>query len=76
MRSFKGTVIISKEYSQVSILSMALYIFPTLKFAVTQFCQRNFFQRILENREANVLSKQLYFQSVIDNTEMRSATHF
>ena len=50
MRSIKCIVIISKEYSQPSILSMVLYIFLTLKNAVTQFCQRIFFQRILENR--------------------------
>ena len=57
MRSIKCIVIISKEYSQPSILSMVLYIFLTLKNAVTQFCQRIFFQRILENRGKNFLSK-------------------
>ena len=46
MRSFRGTIIISIEYSQISILSKALHIFLTLKFAAIQFCQRTFFLRI------------------------------
>ena len=37
MRSFKGTIIISIEYWQQSILSMELYIFLTLKCAAIQF---------------------------------------
>ena len=47
--------------------------FLTLKFAATQFYQRTFFQRIWEH-QLNFLSKQLYFQSNIDYTEMRGAT--
>ena len=42
MRSFRGTMIISKECSQTSILSASLCIFLTLKSAVILFCSRTF----------------------------------
>ena len=42
MRSFRGTMIISKECSQSSILSASLCIFLTLKSAVILFCSRTF----------------------------------
>ena len=42
MRSFRGTMIISKECSQTSILSASLCIFLTLKSAVVLFCSRTF----------------------------------
>ena len=42
MHSYKGTIITSIEYSQLSILSMVLHIFLTLKVAVIQFCQSIF----------------------------------
>ena len=68
MRSFKGTIIISIEYSQPSIYSIVLYIFLTLKFAYTQFHQRISFQRIPEHQSSwdNFLSNQLYFQNSLD----------
>ena len=74
MCSFKGDIIISIEYSQPSILSTVLYIFQTLKFAAIQSCLHTFFQRISEHqsRWKNFLSKQLYFQSNIDYTEMKT----
>ena len=77
MRYFKGTIIISIEYSQPSILSMVLYIFLTLKFAVIQFCRHTFnvFQNT-SHREKNFLSKQLYFQSSYLNQLLLSNTYF
>ena len=68
MRSFKGTIIISIEYSQPSIYSMVLYIFLTLKFAYTQFRQHISFQCIPEHQSLwdNFLSNQLYFQNSLD----------
>ena len=76
MRYFKGTITISIEYSQPSILSTVLNIFLTLEFAAIQFCQRSFFQCIsnTSHREINFLSKQLYFQNCIDYIEIRAAT--
>ena len=74
--SFRGTMIISKEFSQPSIISTVLHIFLTLKFAVIYFCSVlsfNEFQNT-SHREINFLSKQLYFQSNIDFIEMRAAT--
>ena len=50
MRSFKGTRIISAEFSQPSILSTVLHIFLTLKFADIQFCQRTFFKHNSEHQ--------------------------
>ena len=41
MRSFKGTIIIYREYLQPSILSTVLHIFPRLRFAAIQFYGRN-----------------------------------
>ena len=75
MRSFRCTMIIFKEYSQLSILSTVLYIFLTLKFAVIHFANAHFFS-VFQNtssRETN-LSKQLYFQSSIDYIDMTAAT--
>ena len=50
MSSFKGTLIISIEYLQPSIISTVLYIILTLNFASIQFCQQTFFQRISEHQ--------------------------
>ena len=50
MRSFKGTIIISAEFSQPSILSTVLHVFLTLKFADIQFCQRTFFKHNSEHQ--------------------------
>ena len=41
MHSFKGTIIIYREYLQPSILSTVLHIFLTLRFAAIQFYGRN-----------------------------------
>ena len=41
MHSFKGTIIIYREYLQPSILSTVLHIFPRLRFAAIQFYGRN-----------------------------------
>ena len=65
MCSFKD-IIIFREYSQSSLFSMVLCIFPTLKFGTMQFCQRAFFQHILEHQpplnklriEAAIFSEQ------------------
>ena len=76
MRFFRGTMIISKEYSHASILSAALYIFLTLKSAVIHFANA-LSLRVFQNtshRETNFLPKQLYFQSSIDYIDIRSAT--
>ena len=81
MHSFKVNVIISKEYSQPSILSTVLYIFLTVKFAVIKFCQRTFFKRISEHQspwnklliEASTFPEQyrLYWN---ENSDFEAAT--
>ena len=72
MRSVRSTMIISKEYSQAFILLTAQYIFLTLK-SVAKALSFRVFHNII-HRETNFLSKQLYFQSSIDYTEIRAAT--
>ena len=76
MLSFRVTTIISIEYSQPSILLTVLYIFPSLKYAVIQFCQRTSFQRISEDQSPwnKLLIKAAYCQSGINYIEMRAAT--
>ena len=72
MRSVRSTMIISKEYSQAFILLTAQYIFLTLKSAANALSFRVF--QNTSHRETNFLSKQLYFQSSIDYTEIIAAT--
>ena len=74
MRSFKGTIIISRKYSQPSILLTVLCILLTLKFEAIQFYQSTFSFRIWEHhsRETNFLSKRIYFHSSIDYIETRA----
>ena len=58
MRFFICTMVISIEYSQSSILSTVLYIFPTLKFAVHPLLPTHVFQNT-SHCEKNFLWKQL-----------------
>ena len=66
VRSFRDTIIISKEYSQPFILSKVLYLVLTLKFAVIHFCLHDFCQCISEHQslwnklviEAAIFSEQ------------------
>ena len=77
MRSFRGTIIISIGYLDPSVLSKALYIFLTLKFAAIQFCQHTFFHRISGHqapRNKLLFKAAIYFQSNIDYIEMGAGT--
>ena len=76
MCSFRGTMIISEEYSQPPFLSTTLYNFLTLNLQSSTFAKAlsfSVFQNTIHH-ETNFSSKQLYFQSSIDYTEMRPAT--
>ena len=70
MRSFKGTINIYMEYSQSFILWMVLYFFSDVK---SQYALSFSVFQNTSHGETNFLSKQLYFQSSIDYTEIRAA---
>ena len=60
MPSFRGAMIIFKEYSQPSILSTVLYIFLTLKSATIHFLLRHLFSVYFKTSAA---VKQTSYQS-------------
>ena len=72
MCSFGGTKTNFIEDFQISILSMVLYVFLTLKFASMRF---DVFQ-FTNYCETNFLSKKQHFQSSSNYIEMRVSTSF